>query len=83
MSPDCRVCFISIRKLCTPPHWTLQGHHNRLELLRSPIHRLLFQYCERVSNICDVLRDLVPFVQSKKHEKHLWKSVTFIKVAGF
>ena len=24
-----------------------------------------------------VLRDLVPFVQLKKHEKHPWRSVTF------
>ena len=26
---------------------------------------------------CDALRDLVPFVPFKKHEKHLWRSVTF------
>ena len=26
---------------------------------------------------CDALRDLVPFVRFKKHEKHLWRSVTF------
>ena len=32
---------------------------------------------------CDALRDLVPFVQLKKHEKHPWGSVTFSKVAGF
>ena len=35
-------------------------------------------------NICelhsDALRDLVPFVQFKKREKHLWRSVTFSKV---
>ena len=30
----------------------------------------------------DVLRDLVPFVQFKKREKHPWGSVNF-KVAGF
>ena len=29
--------------------------------------------------ICDVLRDLVPFAQFKKHEKLPWKSVTFTK----
>ena len=34
--------------------------------------------------ICDVLHDLVPFVQlKKKHEKHLWWSVPFSKVIGF
>ena len=32
--------------------------------------------------ICDALRDLVPFVQFKKREKHLWRSVNFSKVAG-
>ena len=31
---------------------------------------------------CDVLLDLVPFVQFKKREKHPWRSVTFSKVAG-
>ena len=30
----------------------------------------------------DALRDLVPFVQFKKREKHPWRSVTFSKVAG-
>ena len=33
--------------------------------------------------ICDALRDLVPFVQFKKREKHTRRSVTFSKVAGF
>ena len=29
--------------------------------------------------ICDTLRDLVPFVQIKKRDKHSWRSVTFTK----
>ena len=33
--------------------------------------------------ICDALRNLVPFVQFKKREKHSWMSVTLSKVAGF
>ena len=33
--------------------------------------------------ICDALRDLIPFVQFKKREKHPWRSVNFSKVAGF
>ena len=33
--------------------------------------------------ICNVLRDLVPFVQFPKREKHPLSSVTFSKVAGF
>ena len=28
------------------------------------------------------LRDLVPFVQFKKREKHPWRSVNYSKVAG-
>ena len=28
-------------------------------------------------SICDVLLDLVPFVQLKKREKHPWRSVNF------
>ena len=36
-----------------------------------------------VKIICDALRDLVPFAQFKKPEKHPWRSVTFSKVAGF
>ena len=36
-----------------------------------------------MSSICDTLRDLVPFVQFKKREKHPWRSVTFSKVPGF
>ena len=35
---------------------------------------------EDLKNICDALRDLVPFVQFKKREKHPWKSVNFSKV---
>ena len=33
--------------------------------------------------ICDALRDLVPFVQFKKREKHPWWAATFCKIAGF
>ena len=33
-------------------------------------------------SICDALRDLVPYVQFKKREKHSWRNVTFSKVAA-
>ena len=33
-------------------------------------------------NKCGALRDLVPFVQFKKREKHPWRRVDFSKVAG-
>ena len=42
---------------------------------------LLVQNVKWNSN-CDALRDLVPFVQFKKREKHTWRSVNFSKVAG-
>ena len=35
-----------------------------------------------VIRMCDALRDLVPFVQFKRREKHPWRSVNFSKVAG-
>ena len=40
---------------------------------------------ETVSDIdkCVPLRNLVPFEQFQKREKHPWRSVTFSKVAGF
>ena len=38
----------------------------------------LFHFSEKI--ICNALRDLVPFVQYKKREKHPWRSVTFSKV---
>ena len=52
--------------------------YNLMRLIKS-------QICVKDKNfmhICGVLRDLVPFVQFKKREKHPWRSVTFSKVAG-
>ena len=37
---------------------------------------------ESKENICDALRDLAPFVQFKKREKHPWRGVNFSKIAG-
>ena len=36
-----------------------------------------------INSICDILCDLVPFVQFKKRKKHPWRSVNFSKAAGF
>ena len=36
----------------------------------------------KMPNICDALRNLVPFLQFKKPEKHPWRNVTFSKLAG-
>ena len=41
-----------------------------------------FEITLDVRHICDVLRNLVPFIQHKKRVKHPQKCVTFIKVAG-
>ena len=32
--------------------------------------------------ICDAFRDLVPFVEFKKCEKHPWRSVNYSEFAG-
>ena len=37
---------------------------------------------EILKDICGALRDLVPFVQFQKREKHPWSSVNFSKVAS-
>ena len=37
---------------------------------------------EPSGQMCDALRDLIPFARFKKREKHPWKSVTFSKVAA-
>ena len=46
----------------------------------SPLRTIYVQYT--ISLDSDVLHDLVPFVQFKKHKKHPRRSVTFSKVAG-
>ena len=38
-------------------------------------------YQNQKQNVCGALRDLVPSAQSKKREKHAWRSVTFSKGA--
>ena len=50
-------------------------------MLKSP--SLLFHFMLLLGsfiNICDVLRDLVPFVQFEKREKHPWGSITFSRL---
>ena len=44
----------------------------------------MFQFSRIDSKLwCDVLHDLLPFVQFKKREKYPWRSVTFGKDKGF
>ena len=62
-----------------------------LKITNTTVTQLLLQLnllpCNQMSltalTICGALRDLVPFVQFKKREKHPWRSVNFSKVAGF
>ena len=39
--------------------------------------RVNVKYLSRLHEVQDFLRDMVPFVQFKKREKHPWTSVTF------
>ena len=55
-----------------------------LRLQNASLQKLQWYYYQliRISLVqIDILRDLVPFVQFKKREKHPWRSVTFSKVA--
>ena len=57
-----------------------------VNLLWKSVNWFLNDKCEEKDirmYIRDVLRDFVPFVQFKKRGKHLRKSVSFIKLAGF
>ena len=60
--------------------------HNRCEILEiNNLHwwRFLFFNDLFKEIICGALRDLVPFVPFEKRKKHLWRCITFTKVAGF
>ena len=48
----------------------------------SKITRNTAHFNNRSKSIWDALHHLVPFVQSKKREKHPWRRVNFNKVAG-
>ena len=58
----------------------MMHHTDFFQNLNTPLNRVSLKLFRE--NICDVLRDVVPFVQFKKREKHPWKSVTFSKVVG-
>ena len=64
----CFSCFLTI-------HW---GLNKSLTLVTLDTFEILLQN----QYIWDALRDLVPFAQFKKREKHTWRSITFSKVAG-
>ena len=45
--------------------------HRVIRVLILEFHKTLIRY------ICNALRDLLPFVQFEKQEKHPWRNVTF------
>ena len=52
-------------------------------MLQTKLKRETFHLkTKKTPNKCDVLRNLVSFVQFKKHENYPWRSVTFGKDAG-
>ena len=60
--------------------------HNRCEILEiNNLHWWRFLFFNNLFKeiICGALRDLVPFVPFEKRKKHLWRCITFTKVAGF
>ena len=55
-------------------------------IINRPVKKLYSLECSMTMinlGIWEVLRDLVPFVQFKKRQKHQWSSGTFSKVADF
>ena len=50
--------------------------------LSNLVFNLSIRWSKNGRHICGALRDLVPYTQFKKREKHPWKSVNFSKVAG-
>ena len=58
-------------------YYVSRGHRKKQVVL----NRMISQ--QHYFNCIGALCDLVPFAPFKKREKHLWRSVTFSKVAGF
>ena len=50
------------------------------KIFKGCLPRILLGPFFNICPICEVLRDLVPFVQSKKREKHPWRCVTLSKI---
>ena len=79
--PDVLQCdaetskWVTVTKLQIEENIAMKG--KRLNITKEMISVQYGNY------ICDALRDLLPFVQFRKREKHPWRSVTFSKVAGF
>ena len=80
---SCHVCGgDGLMILCDscPLSYHFECHNPPLR--RAPKYRVVFVFISLKSLcfICDAFRDLVSFVQFKKREKHLWKSITFSKI---
>ena len=64
-------------------HLYVEGHVEKKCVYKSDIEWPCENLSEKILSMCDALRDLVPFVQFKKREKHPWRSVTYSKVEDF
>ena len=79
---DVIYCILLSRVITEPDFNSYQAWKLKLMEVHTP-SPLRTIYAQRTIGLdSDVLRDLVPFVQFKKREKHPWRSVTFSKVAG-
>ena len=71
----------------SPRHEETKNTSRIRKRVKKAFHSKVTVFKELISSgpyyICDLLSNLVPFVQFKKREKHPWCSVTFSKVACF
>ena len=59
----------------------MYARYDRAKFINKNMQKAIMNL-SRLACSCNVLRDLVPFVQIKIREKKSWRSVTFIKVAN-
>ena len=59
---------------------TSYGFHGWVGWALLPKAHSHLQYNLSLHQICNVLRDLLPFVQFKKHEKHPWRLLLSVKL---
>ena len=76
------VVFLNyVHCFCQQELHVIADMNPNVHVLEIGMYRYRFQ--SNVFNKCDALRNLMPFVQLKKCEKHPWRSVNFSKVVGF
>ena len=73
------VCWVAIEgdKMLLSPHWRSFLSSIARHFTLREYYVVLESNVYRKKNNCDALRNLLPFVRFKKHEKQPWKSVIF------